>query len=101
MELSSSTLYLVRIAQTTGEYFRRGQSDCMEGTTPAAQALHEAGRSRQGQEENHYCRCSRAVGLHLGHRHQVRNYSQAADLGMTRIKSNNGPKSENEKKDDK
>src|SRR3979490_1795482 len=48
MELSSPTLYLVRVAQTTGEYFRRGQRDCVESTTPAAQALHEAGCSRQG-----------------------------------------------------
>ena len=48
MELSSSTLYLVRIAQTTGEYFRRGQRDCVESTTSAAQALHETGCSRQG-----------------------------------------------------
>src|SRR3981081_2649942 len=48
MELASPTLYLVRVAQTTGEYFRRGQRDCVESTTPAAQALHEAGCSRQG-----------------------------------------------------
>jgi Transposase IS116/IS110/IS902 family len=57
-ELSSSTMYLVRIAKTTGEYFRRGQRDCVEGTAPAAQAIHETGRSRQGQEKNHYCSCS-------------------------------------------
>src|ERR1700738_4147342 len=48
MELSSPTMYLVRIAQTTGEYFRRGQRDCVESTTPAAQALHETSCSRQG-----------------------------------------------------
>ena len=48
MELSSPTMYLVRIAQTTAEYFRRGQRDCVEGATPTAQALHETSCSRQG-----------------------------------------------------
>jgi transposase len=58
MELSSSTLYLVRIAQTTGEHFRRGEGDCVESATPAAQTLFEVGRSRQGPQENRYGSCS-------------------------------------------
>jgi hypothetical protein len=64
MELSSPTMYLVRIAQTTGEYFRRGQRDCVESTTPAAQALHETGGSRQGQEKDH--RSSRVLDYNEG-----------------------------------
>lgn len=35
VELSTSTRDLVRIAQT-GDHFRRGQGDCVEGATPAA-----------------------------------------------------------------
>src|SRR4030088_281631 len=58
MELSSPTLHLVRIAQTTGEHFRRGQRDCVESTTSAAQALHETGCSRQGQEKDRHRSCS-------------------------------------------
>jgi hypothetical protein len=51
MELSSSTLYLVRIAQTTGEHLRRGEGDCVEGATPAAQAIYETGCSRQAPNQ--------------------------------------------------
>jgi transposase len=36
MELSSSSMYLVRTAQTTGEHLGRGERDCVEGATPAA-----------------------------------------------------------------
>jgi hypothetical protein len=45
MELSSSTLYLVRIAQTAREYFRRNTRDGVEGTTLVAQALPETPRA--------------------------------------------------------
>ena len=57
MELSSSTLYLVWIAQTAGEHLRRGERDCMEGAASAAQALYETGRSRQGPEEDRHGSC--------------------------------------------
>jgi len=33
---SSSTRYLVRTAQTTGDHLRRGQGDCVESATQAA-----------------------------------------------------------------
>ena len=36
MELSSSSMYLVRPAQTTGEHLGRGERDRVEGATPAA-----------------------------------------------------------------
>ena len=44
--------------EKTGEHFRRDERDCVEGTTSAVQALSEAGRSRQGQEEDYDCSCS-------------------------------------------
>ena len=44
--------------------------DCMEGTEPPAQALHEADGRRQGPEEDHDGGRTRTAGLHLGHRDQ-------------------------------
>jgi hypothetical protein len=83
MELSSSPLYLVRIAQTTGEYLGRDEGDCMEGATPAAQALYEIGCSRQESGEDRHGSCQRTAGLHLGHWNKGRNGRQPARRGMT------------------
>jgi len=66
MELSSSTRYLVRIAQTAGEHLGRGERDCVEGATPAAQALYETGRSRQEPGDCHSS-SPRATGLYRGY----------------------------------
>src|SRR5437763_1854458 len=83
MELSSSTLYLVRIAQTTGEHLGRGERDCVESATPAAQALYETGCSRQESGEDRHRSCPRTAGLHQGPMHKGSNGRQAARRGMT------------------
>jgi hypothetical protein len=87
MELSSSARYLVRTAQTAGEYFGRGERDCVEGTTQAAQAIYKTGRGRQGSEEDCHSSSPRAAGLYLGDWNQSRDYFQAGSCSLTTTKA--------------
>jgi hypothetical protein len=74
-------------AQTTGEHLGRGQGDCVEGATPAAQALYEAGCGRQGPEEDCHSSSPRTAGLYLGYWNQSRDCLQAASLQPDTAKS--------------
>jgi transposase len=87
MELSSSSMHPVRTAQATGEHLGRGERDCVEGATPAAQAVYETGRSGQRPEEDCHSISPRPAGLHLGHRNQSRDYFQAASCSLTTTKA--------------
>src|SRR5580704_15144171 len=64
----------------------RDQGDSLEGTTPVAQALLQAGSHPKGSEKDHHCTGMRTVGLHLGNRNQGGNSSQAADSRLTKSK---------------
>jgi hypothetical protein len=54
-------MHLVWTAPTTGEHLRGGERDCVESAASAAQALYEAGCSRQGPEEDRHRRPNRIL----------------------------------------